>query len=156
MTTSVEAAFLSVLAALTTRANQGDDVIPVPMRNAVLLESPDNQGRFLNVVDGDSIPRDEIMVGNGTDDEFELAVTLEWSISQAASGPRDAAFDAGMTGIAEALGQNAGGDRTLGGAVDYIRLVRVSRDDLALDGFPSVKTAVLEFRITMTAPSLIG
>lgn len=156
MTTKVEAAFLAALSALTDRANQGDDVLPVPHRNEVMLAEPDAAGRFLNLVDGDSIPLDETLTGSGAEQEFELVFTVEWSIGQAATGARDADFDAGMAAIAEAFGQIDGGDRTLGNKVDFIRLTRVSRSELAVDNFPSIKAASIEFRITMTAPSLIG
>ena len=119
-------------------------------------ENHDSKGRFLNVVDGDSIPQDEALAGTGAEQEFELVVLVEWSIGQKTNGAADDDFDAGMVAIGEATGQTAGGDRTLGDLVDHIRLIRVTRTDLALDGFPSIKAAVLEFRILMTAPSLIG
>ena len=155
MSTQVELAVQAVVAALAARAANPDGALPPPTRGEVVKVAGDGGGRFLNVIEGNPVPLGK-EAGTGPAQEFNQAILIEWVVEQAAAGPRDAEFDAGMAAIAEALGMPPGGDRTLGGAVDNLRLTRVTRIGLATDGYPSVKAAEIEIQIPITADSLIG
>jgi hypothetical protein len=166
MITRSEQALQALVTALEAKAAGDDPALPVILRNEDVfarMEAVPATGvhRFLNVWDGEVSVADEALgadLVDAIDDEepgagayeIELRPRIDW-ICVGPQADRDAAFDAGLIAIHDAIrGAIVDGDRVyLAGAVDHAAIERVVRSGLATDGLAGVKaceiTPLLQF-----------
>lgn len=171
--TRTEAAIQALVAALTPDPDAGpDDVpaLPAPLRNeslvARLVDLAPGVAVYVNVWDGDGEVVEEALgadLGETIDDEadagsyeIEHRAVIELVVTAASDAEREAAFDAAMIAIHEAVRPAVDGSiRTyLGGAVDMCRIERVTRagSGLVTDGMPNCKAAEITVLLEFTSP----
>lgn len=153
MTTRTEQAIQAFVSALD--AVIGPAGFPTVNRNEALDDllsgfTPSGGG-YINVVDGNGIVIEETLgaatIPLITGYEIEHTAEVEIFVVKADQASRDATFDAMLEFIATAVET----DRTLGGAVDFVRLEVPSRSDYKVDGLPVVKSAVVPVKLTFTS-----
>jgi hypothetical protein len=155
MASRSEQALLALVAALSAKAAETPSDICAPSRNQELSErfqETDGVGRFFNVLDGDTDPDPDRQVlgpANAGDRIYELRqlATIEWAVFAADDTEREAAHDAGMIAIDDALAA----DRSLGLEECWAEIERVRRSGLTTDGLPNIKASALDVAITITS-----
>lgn len=158
-------------AVLLAKSQEAGSPLVAPARDANLLSAfrPTGDGllnrAWLNLVELD--PEEVAQLAGGNDgnpeSEFYQHVRIEWLVERKDDGERRKAFDRGLTAIRDALGfspdpeyAGAGGDRTLGGAVDDIDIRKLTRSELVLTGAPKIKAGGVLVRLLLTSTSIIG
>lgn len=170
MTSRTETVLQALVAALTAKAQEVDSPLVAPLRNeslfARMTEGDDAIARYLNVWDGEGEPTDELLGADADptiDDDADVGrydiehrATLEWAVAGGSDAAREAAFDAGLVAIHDAVRPAVSGDtRTyLGGAVGFCTIERIGRSGsgLVTDGLPNVKAAEITVRLEFTSP----
>ena len=148
-----EIALAALAAALTAKAGEPNAAIPAPTRNEVL---PSNFAQFagagfwLNLLDGDGEVEGEVLGDpDGTTEVYEIKhrAALELVIEHASQPTRDAAFDAALIAIDDALIA----DRTLNGAVHWARIEAQQRTGLVFDGTVGVKAVEITVALSFAS-----
>lgn len=145
MATATETAILALLAALTAQAGTSPQPFPVPTRNntlparmtATVADYPDVVV-FFNLCDGAGKVNQETLGDPdvvGATYEIHQRIRLEWVVQGVNDADREAAFDAGLWAINNALKA----DRSLNGAVSWCEIDETNRSDLATDALPNTK-----------------
>lgn len=164
-----EAAVLGLVAALEAKAQLVGAKIPAPTRNEDLLTrlKDDVAGvqTLLNVWDGAGEVSDETLgadlAGAVIDDdaegayEIEHRARIEWCVAGGDKDVREAAFDAGLCTIHDAVRPDvsSGAPVYLGGAVSFCAIERVERaGNLNTDGMPGVKACDITVVMSFTSP----
>ena len=148
-----EAALTALQAALTTKSQEPGAAFPAPPRNETLPTQFAVFGdvrMFFNLLDGDGEIGDQVLSEpDGVVKVYELIhrAALELAVEHEDQATRDAAFDAAMVAIDDALIA----DRTLGGSVDRAEIERVQRSGLAFDGSPGVQAAEITIALSFTS-----
>lgn len=164
MASRTEQAIVALVAALAAKAATPSPAISRPFRNEAVASRfakfDGSTGGFLNVIDGSGGP--EGPDGNsgeflGADqledagsDAYELVQRpeIEWLVDEADKDKREAAFDAGLIAINDAIRA----DRTLGGKVSSVFIDRIERSNLVTDGLSTVKACIITVALSFTSP----
>ncbi len=148
-----EAALAALAAALTAKAAEPDPAIPAPTRNEVL---PSNFAQFggagfwFNLLDGDGeIEGEALGDSDGITEVYEITqrAALELAIEHADQPTRDAAFDAALIAIDDALIA----DRTLNGTVAWARIEQTQRTGLVFDGTVGIKAVEITVALSFAS-----
>lgn len=128
---------------------------PKPSRNdtldGILENIGDGDGGMINVLDGNQVQREEV-VGADTgvmDNAYEIVQGAQIEVIVKATDPknRDAMFDQAVLMIHDQIAA----DRTLGGIVNWCAVDSIERADLAVDGLPFLKGAVISAQLTFVS-----
>lgn len=160
--TRTEEVLQALVAALLAQSVLLSPALPVPKRNEALPSrlfqpAPGASETYLNVWDGDGSPSGETL---GADDpgvsdgyEIEHRASVEWVVAGGADADREAAFDAGLMAIHDAVKRGNDGSY-LGGAVSMSAIDKIARSGgkgLVTDGLPNIKAADVTVLLTFTS-----
>jgi hypothetical protein len=166
MTSQTEKALQALVAALTAKAASEGATIIAPLRNnalpARLFDAGAGLEKYLNVWDGDGETLNEALGADsaGMLDGYELAQRplVEWVVAGGTDETREAAFDAGLIDIHDAIKADSEGrylagvtDENLAGVVHQAAIEAIARQggkSLVTDGMPNIKAAELTIRLT--------
>jgi hypothetical protein len=108
----------------------------------------------LNLVDGSSQILSTLL-GAPPTYEIEHSAEIEWIVQAATQPARDAAFDAGLNAIADTVDSVAAaiedGDAPFAGLLDAIEIGGIERSNLAIEGVPQLKGAIVTVKLTFTS-----
>lgn len=149
---------LAALHASFVAAAEDDARIVGATRNLALADQIEALGAttsgHLNLVDGGSQIL-EIMLGNPPTYEIEHTAELEWIVRAVGQSDRDAAFDDGLCAIADVVDTVSAAieaqDAPYAGILDAIEIAGIERSNLAIDGVPQLKGAIVSLRLTFTS-----
>lgn len=142
MASSTEEAIKALLALLVALAALPSPVLPAPLRNEDLAARLDGEAgavqKYLNLWDGSQIEREDAL---GADTGGDYGIThqakIEWVCAGGTKEDREAAFDAGLVAINDALQA----DRQLNHTVDFAEMGNLQGpgSGLVTDGVPGAK-----------------
>lgn len=155
MSSATETAILALIAALTAVAQGDAPPYPVPTRNNTLparfassVSAAPGVTFFFNVNDGNGrINQQTLGQPDTVPDTYELhqRCEVELVVESANDADREAAFDAALIGINNAL--KADPTRTLNGAVNWCEIDETVRSNLVTDALPNTKGIVVYVRL---------
>lgn len=168
MSSRSETVIQALVDALTARSQGVNAPLPTPLRNedlyARLEKSDAGLRRIVIVWDGASEVTEEVLgadLGDPIDEDaaggYDIAQRpqIEMAIADGDPGARTAAFDAALIAIHDAVRPAIvdGNPVYLGGAVDYCAIESIEREgNLATDGMPGVRAAIVTVRLVFTSP----
>jgi hypothetical protein len=163
MPTLVKTAYDAIFSVLDQASQLPLAAISPPLRNAALLERVDSQGRWLNFRDDDVVSPVDVVLGEGNvgESHWMQGAEIEWAVDQqagdgkvvhATSAELETVFDDGVIAIRDALTA----DPTLGGIVDYVKILPPGRANHALEGLSKTKAIIIPLAIAIHAPTVLG